>query len=54
MFQVAVDGAGEHQAGVSRDVTPGKGIFVLLDLFPDDVPGDFGNAGIASLLQLFE
>ena len=36
-------GAGKHEVGVSGNICPRESISVLGDLFPNNLPGYFGN-----------
>ena len=53
VLSIGVNGTGEHQPGIRRYIAPRKSIPVLCRLFPDDLPGDFGNTRKTPLLQLF-
>ena len=53
VLSIGVNGTGEHQPGIRGYIAPRKSIPVLCRLFPDDLPGDFGNTRKTPLLQLF-
>lgn len=47
-------GAGKHEVGVSGYICPREGVSVSGDLFPDDLPGYFGNILETLLGQRFQ